>query len=44
MGDTQEIDLDAVEAAYQAACAEAADQRAAAGEMELPGCDGPYPF
>jgi hypothetical protein len=31
MGDTEEIDLDAIEAAYAAACAEAADLRAREG-------------
>jgi hypothetical protein len=45
--DTEEFDLDAVEAAYRAACAEAADLRAAeaaAGEMELPVYGSEYPF
>jgi hypothetical protein len=45
MGDTEEIDLDAIEAAYRAACAEAVEQRARESAADpLPGCDGPYPF
>jgi hypothetical protein len=44
-GDTQEFDADAIEAAYRAACAEAADQRARESAADpLPECSDEYPW